>query len=134
MLSDAAKCAAAYDDIERIMAADGALPAFTRFLSMNGLLPDGGVPLLAGGDPPTGTEPPPGCVQTLDGVEFMMTREMRAFVDYHIDFTRLTSGGVPVTLAGGNETRDRYYCRTGEVIAGRLGGLSPSFPAATSAS
>lgn len=80
VLPDAAKYAAAYGDIERIMARDGALPAFTTFLAMNALLPDGGVPVSTAGDASTGTEPPSGCAQTPDSADFM-AREMRAFVD-----------------------------------------------------
>ncbi|HZO88784.1 MAG TPA: hypothetical protein VFB38_10650 [Chthonomonadaceae bacterium] len=62
-----------------------------------------------------------------------MRYEVRAFIEYAPDLDRIANNHVRIALAGGTETRNRFFHQTSIVIAERLGAMFAEFPGGHSA-
>jgi hypothetical protein len=71
--------------------------------------------------------------RSLTNVEFFVDNEMRIIIAYEPDVEAMAAGPVPIVLAGGHESRQFYYSRTGQVLAQRLGVGYVEFPGAHTA-
>lgn len=122
VLPDVKDILASYDDVYRLTETEGWRVGFTRFLGLNNLVrpgDDGAIRALL--EP--GSVLPPGPLLDLlsrESVnwEYMMEYEVQPFVEYVPDLSAIRRSGVRIALAGGADTRDMYYHRASEVIAG----------------
>lgn len=69
-------------------------------------------------------------VRSMANIEFFVTNETQPVSHYLPDLDALRAGGVPIVLAGGHDSRSLFYCRTGDVLAERLGVDFVEFPGA----
>jgi acetyltransferase/esterase len=105
---------AIYDEVDRVLAAEGWLAAFKLFQLKIGLVPPGKPEALTALVEPAKVYPPGPLLDQMTRLSrnwaYMMTYEVRSFIDYRPDVDRLTAGiaaGVmPLVLAHGTATRD----------------------------
>lgn len=122
VLPDAGQLGAAFDRIEQTLDQGGWQTAALHFLALNDQLPANKALRTARwfslalrlGSP--------------DDLAFFLRHEMRSFVEYDIDFGRIAAGQVPVTLAGGEQSRQQYTYRAAQVIAAKTGRPFAEFP------
>ncbi|HYU65944.1 MAG TPA: alpha/beta hydrolase [Jatrophihabitantaceae bacterium] len=150
VLPDAATYVGYFDEIERIRDREGVWPAYVCFIALvlrghpaavfryragrwlAGSALRAVTRLLSWRRPPAGSaRRGDTTARILRNTPFFVTYEMRPIVDYVPDLAALRR--IPVVMAGGHDSRRLFYCRTGEVIAERLGVELVEFPGAHSA-
>jgi len=132
VLPEADEVLASYDEMEHVLETAGWQAAFRLFLTTNRLIPpDSPEALTAVLSPEKILGPGP----LLDLMkrqrgnwEYMMRYEMRSFVDYVPDLTRIADNDVRIALAAGVDTRGQYFHRASAAIAERLGADEVEFP------
>jgi acetyltransferase/esterase len=129
VLPDAADQMVLFDELSPIIEKKGWQAGFKHFLTMNGLVPkDDPNALLVFFDPEKVIAPSPqlDLQKRLRGNwEYFTVGEMRQVVEYVPDLDKIAHNvvqhDVRLALAGGVESRGRFFYRTGQVIAERLG-------------
>jgi pimeloyl-ACP methyl ester carboxylesterase len=115
VLDDAERWFAFFDELDRLLEDEGVGPALTKFMSSVGRSDN--------------EVRSPALMQRLAGNwDFFARHEMRPVAEFVPDLDALRKSKVPVVFAGGHESRSYYYCRTGEVLAARLGVDFVEFP------
>lgn len=125
VLADGAAWLVRYDELERVRQADGWPAALLGFLRLNKLLPPGRPETVAALVDPQGVVPPGPSrdimVRLAGNWEYMLTHEVRAFIDYVPDLERIVATGVPVAPACSEATAGQYFHDASVVIARGLG-------------
>ncbi|HVF74458.1 MAG TPA: alpha/beta hydrolase [Acidimicrobiales bacterium] len=128
ILPEAAELLAFHDELDALLEKDQVMEAYIRFMEHAGL----GSTARTGGDADT-SEADAGAVPVLGpeiaelvarmqaNIEFFMRYEMRAISSFVPDYEALRAARVPMAIAGGLDTGDAYYNRTGKVVADELG-------------
>jgi pimeloyl-ACP methyl ester carboxylesterase len=129
VLADPADYLAVYDEMDRLLAVEGWVAAFTHFQATIGQAPPEAIAALL--DP--GVHLPPGPLLELmlrvsRNWEFMTRFEVHPIIRYQPDFGRITASRTPVTLARGTGTSDQAAIRMSEIAAARLGAGCVVFP------
>ena len=115
VLEDADHWFAFFDELDRILDAEGVGPALSKFMSSVGRSEN--------------APRSPELMQRLAGNwEFFARYEMRPVADFLPDLEALRRSNVPIVFAGGHESRPYYYCRAGEILAASLGVDFVEFP------
>jgi pimeloyl-ACP methyl ester carboxylesterase len=132
VLADSAGCPAHYDKEAQVMAEEGWRAALAMFLVRIGQIPSGRPEAMTFVlEPEKVLEPGPllDQLKRLSGNwEYLMTCEMRSFLDYEPDLDGIRRSGVRIALAAGAGTHDRFLHRMSVVIAARLGAEFVEFP------
>jgi pimeloyl-ACP methyl ester carboxylesterase len=125
VLPDPADTIALFDEMDRILAADGWRAAFAFFqIRVGGMRPDRPEALAVLLDPAQVLRPGP-LLDLMTRVsanwEYMTTREVQPFVGYEPDLDRIAASQVRIALAYGAQTRNADAIRMSLVTAERLG-------------
>jgi acetyltransferase/esterase len=132
VLPDPGPALALFDEMDRVLAAEGWQAAFTMFqIGTGGIPADRPEALTALLEPAKVIAPGPllDLMTRVSGNwEYMMTREVRSFVDYEPDLGRITGNHVRIALARGAETQDDMAIRMSMITAERLGAECAEFP------
>lgn len=121
MLPEAEKELATVRDVYDTYLAEGAGPAFGKFLAFAGFdMPE---------PDPTGPPPPPPSEQDQADGERMLAHSLLPVTGYRPDVARLAAGSTRVVVAGGAaSTADQLAYRTAEALADALGSGLAMFP------
>ncbi|HEX4060447.1 MAG TPA: alpha/beta hydrolase [Streptosporangiaceae bacterium] len=124
VLADPSDYLAQFEEIERVLATEGWQEAFIRFQVNIGLAPSGRPEVLRlllepGAFLPSG--PHRDMMTRVSGNwAYLMTHEVRPFIDYRPDLGRIVSNRVPIVVACGTRTRDQraveISVRTAELL------------------
>jgi pimeloyl-ACP methyl ester carboxylesterase len=132
ILPDAEEVLAEYDEIERVLDAEGWQEAFMMFLEFNRLTPPDSPVALRAVLEPEGVLPPGPLLDLMkrqaSNWEYMLRFEVSSFVDFVPDIRRISQNRTRTVLSAGAGTRGQYFHRTSEVIAERLGAEFVEFP------
>jgi pimeloyl-ACP methyl ester carboxylesterase len=129
VLPDPASYLATFDEIDRLLHAEGWVAAFSLFQARLGLVPERVIATLL--DP--GPRLPPGplreqMLRVSRNWEYMTRYEIRSFIGYRPDLRRIAANHVPVALARGATTSDLAAIQISEAAAGQLGVECAVFP------
>jgi pimeloyl-ACP methyl ester carboxylesterase len=128
VLPDPADYFAVYDEMDRLLAAEGWVAAFTHFQATIGQAPPEAIAALL--DPEVHLPPGPLLelmLRVSRNWEFMTRFEVHPIIRYRPDFGRITASRTPVALARGTGTgtgtgtSDHAAIRMSEIVAARLG-------------
>jgi pimeloyl-ACP methyl ester carboxylesterase len=112
VLDDPGEYLAQFDEIDRVLAAEGWQAAFTMFQVKIGLVPPARPQLLAFLLRPARFLPPGPRRDTMTRVSgnwpYMMSYEVRPFIEFRPDLDKIVSNGVKIALACGATTKDRW--------------------------
>jgi pimeloyl-ACP methyl ester carboxylesterase len=124
VLADPSDYLAQFEEIERVLATEGWQEAFLKFQVNIGLVPSARPEVLRlllepGSFLPSG--PHRDMMTRVSGNwAYMMTHEVRPFIDYRPDLGRIVSNRVPIAVACGTSTRDQraveISVRTAELL------------------
>lgn len=129
VLPDAAEYLAFFDELDELASAEGWQAAFTRFQSVIGGIPPLVIRALL--DPARYMPAIPArelMLRVTANWEYMISYEVRSFIDYQPDTERITSGGLPIALGRGTSTADPAMARMSEKCAALLGAECVVFP------
>jgi pimeloyl-ACP methyl ester carboxylesterase len=132
VLPDPGPALALFDEIDRVRAAEGWQAAFIMFQIETGGIPASRPEALTAVLDPAKVIPPGPLLDVMTRMsgnwEYMMTREVRPFIDYEPDLGRITANHVRIALARGAETQNDTAIRMSMVTAERLGAECAEFP------
>ncbi|HEY1628196.1 MAG TPA: alpha/beta fold hydrolase [Streptosporangiaceae bacterium] len=113
-----------FEEILQVLAADGWRVAFTEFMQRTGGLNGDQIAFLL--DPPPGPDADM-MTRISRNWEYLITRELRAFIDYQPDFEAIRAGGSRVLPAAGTDA-DPSARQMAEAVASALGSSLVPFP------
>ena len=120
---------ASYDEMDRLLDAEGWTAAFAYFQTTIGRVPTPIIPVLLNPGPHLPPGPQRDLMLRVSGNwEYMTRYEIRSFIDYRPDLDRIAAGGTPVALAYGADTVDEAAKRMSQVAAAKLGADCVVFP------
>jgi acetyltransferase/esterase len=132
ILPDAPDVLVLYDEIDDVLETAGWQAAFRLFLTTNRLIPpDEPEVMTAVLDPGRILGPGPllDLLKRQSGNwEYMMKYEVRSFIDYVPDLSRIASNNIRIALTAGVDTQGQYFHRASTIIAERLGVDDVEFP------
>jgi acetyltransferase/esterase len=125
VLADAREYLAQYEEIDRILAAEGWQAAFTQFQIRIGLIPPARPEVVAVLLDPASCLPPGPHRDMMTRISgnwaYMMRYEVRPFIDFRPELDKIVSNRVKIVLACGTATRDQWAVEMSDRAAELLG-------------
>ena len=129
VLPDAAEYLVFFDELDELARSDGWQAAFTRFQSVIGGI--GPLVIRALLDPARYMPPIPArevMLRVAGNWEYMITYEVRSFIDYQPALETISASGTPVAFGRGASSADPSMVRMSEACAVQLGAECVVFP------
>jgi pimeloyl-ACP methyl ester carboxylesterase len=132
VLADYGEYPAHYDKEAQVMVEEGWQAALAMFMVRTGQIPPGQPEAMTFVLEPDKVVTPGPLLDQLKRLsgnwEYLMTYEMRSFLNYEPDLDGIRRSGTRIALAAGADTHDRFLHRMSAVIAARLGAEFVEFP------